>query len=271
MDSTERTALFIIILIIFFIVLLIEFKFIRRKDIKRRIPTVSMEKDRAFNALHTSKAVRNKLKTEGYDVLKAEYMIDKADSAFASRQYAVCIDLCDKAKGELIRCRREGAVFADRDQLDDSDKVEHHNRPERPRDEMKEVVRTGGGLFLQARFELNAARDELDKFEGSAEERDSATELISDAERLFDSGEYQKALSASFKARKIISGEVEPDLDAQEARPGGKSCPSCGEKISEGDQFCFACGCALKERKCSSCGAEMRGSDRFCRKCGAKN
>lgn len=272
MDDAERTALLIIILIIFFVALLIEFKFIRRKDVKRKIITASMEKDRAFNALHTSKVVRNKLKAEGYNVLKAEYMIDKADSALDSRQYSVCADLCKKAKEELIKCRREGAVFAGGGDSEQSSYAEERqDRPEMHADEVKEVVRTGGGLYLQSRFELNAAKDELEKFEGPANERDSATDLVSDAESLFDSGEYQKSLSASFKARKILSGEVESEPDAQGEKTRVKRCTSCGQEISDEDQFCFSCGYSLKERKCSSCGAEIRGSDKFCRKCGAKN
>lgn len=272
MDEAEQTALLIIVVILFLIVLLIEFKFFRKKDRTRKVPSASMERDRAFNAMHTAKAVRNKLKAEGYEVLKAEYMIEKADSAFASRQYAICMDFCDKAKDELIKCRREGAVFSDTDETASSETDDAEGRPEMHPDEVKEVVRTSGGLYLQARFELTAAKDELQKFDGADDKRASATDHVSEAERLFDSGEYQKSLSSSFKARKILSGEGEVEPDAQaEAMAAIKKCPNCSEAISEGDLFCFACGCSLRERRCSSCGAEMRSTDKFCRICGVKS
>jgi len=108
--------------------------------------------------------------------------------------------------------------------------------------------------------------------------------LIEEADGLFEAKNYQKSLSISFRARKILCGELEEETDqAAEVVPeevekaekqGGEiseCCLACGATVAEEDLFCGLCGSPVKERKCTSCGASLKSGDTFCRKCGARN
>lgn len=53
-----------------------------------------------------------------------------------------------------------------------------------------------------------------------------------------------------------------------------RKCPTCGNKIEEGQAFCTNCGTRIEENKevmknvCKNCGAEIAEGDRFCIHCG---
>ncbi len=48
------------------------------------------------------------------------------------------------------------------------------------------------------------------------------------------------------------------------------TCPSCGGRVAEGQQFCVACGTALDELACPSCGTGHDPAANFCGQCGTR-
>jgi len=279
MDETDKIVVLIVILIVFSIALYIEFKYIRGRGARRRAANreATLKKDRAFNTLHTARAIRNKLRSQGFDTTKAGYMIDKANESLDVRDYESCLKLSEKAKQELMRCQQQGTMAPEEEssgldlEIDETDRISKMTQDQTA----KAAVKTGGGLYLQSKFELNAAKDELLSFEGTGDLKEKVKKLIDESAKLFEKGEYQGSLSCSFKARKILSGEevsteVE-ETDIKEVEADTNSCPNCGSEIDPDDQFCGSCGGSLNEKKCNSCGAVLQPKDTFCRKCGSKN
>ena len=285
MTDDERLILLIVLIIVAAITFLVEFKYIRGKRFRKAYGGNRLKKDQAFNSLHTTKAVRNRLKVDRIDTLKADYMIQKAQDALEAGDYDSCMDATAKAREEMLKSKREGNVMVDSSESSEIDTVVSaaSSQPSTSGAARKLKVPTQqrDDLLLQARFELNAAKGDLDCYNGPADVRASASKFIEESEKHFNEKDYQKSLSDSFKARKLMSGEpLEPKeaprkSAAVETIPPQSSsknrCKECGSELEAGDTFCGACGDRVGEKKCISCGASLKGNDVFCRKCGAKN
>jgi len=291
MDDVEKAILIAILSIIAGVVMYFEWRFMRSRGVGRKIAESASKKDKAFNALLTTKAVRNKLRSQNYDTLKADYIIQKAQDANESGDYDSCIASCARAREELMKAKQEGILSpessgsidsilsATAEDEPDSGHARKLKMPSRPKEDPS----------LPARFELRTAKDDLESFTGPSHVRDSAAALIGDAEKHLEAKDYAKALSCSFKAKKMLSGESEKEERAESLEripipsPAKETppppdhvgeerlkCPSCGYQIEQGDVFCGQCGMPVSEKKCPSCGAKLRPSDKFCRKCGRK-
>jgi hypothetical protein len=292
MDDTEKAVLIAILAVIAGLVMYFELRFMRSKGFGKRLVENAAKKDRAFNALLTTKAVRNKLRSQNYNTMKADYIIQKAQEANESGDYDSCIDACARAREELMRCKQEGEMaLASSGPTDEAmgTIVEDESGPGHER-KLKIPPRPKEDPSLPARFELRTAKDDLASFAGPVETRDAARALIDQAEKHLEAKDYAKALSCSYKAKKLLSGEPvkdvrpgpvanvqpsssttkEPAEPSGQAEPSKLKCPNCGYEIDPGDVFCGQCGNPVGERKCSSCGAKLKPSDKFCRKCGMK-
>lgn len=292
MDDLEKVVLLAILAVVAGVVMYFEWRFMRNRSIGRKIVESATKKDRAFNALLTTKAIRNKLRAQNYDTLKADYIIQKAQDANEARDYDSCIESCTRAREELMRCKQEGTVATGAHGADDSAFgaiPDSNSGPNRER-KLKMPPRPKEDPSLPARFELRTAKDDLETFMGDGETRASVAALISQAEKHLEAKEYDKALSCSFKAKKLLSGEPikheraesyerisPPPSEPQEiSRPAAQEgiprlkCPSCGSPAEQGDAFCGQCGTPIGDRECASCGAKLKPTDKFCRKCGTK-
>lgn len=284
MTEDERNILIIIVLIIAAATIYIELR-IRRMGVGKKYVASRAKKDQAFNSLHTTKAVRNKLKMDRVNTLKADYMIQRAESAMESGDYEDAMEVCHRAREELLRCKREGDVTPEAEPAQTESEEEEIPLAAAavPLSRRVKQPETGSSLRLQANFELKAARDDIDAFSGDSSVRESSAQLIFDAERLFETEEYQKSLSNSFRARKMLSGEpiekeakpagemrIEPPKKADEVivKPAVGRCNKCGAAFDDNDIFCHACGNPLRPMECAYCGAELKGFEKFCRKCG---
>lgn len=292
MDDLEKVVLVAILAVVAGVVMYFEWRFMRNRGIGRKIAESATKKDRAFNALLTTKAIRNKLRTQNYDTLKADYIIQKAQDANESGDYDSCIESCTRAREELMRCKQggrmavgtygadDGAFGAAPDSNSGANRERKLKMPPRPKEDPS----------LPARFELRTAKDDLEAFTGDAETRTSAAALISQAEKHLEAKEYDKALSCAFKAKKLLSGEPikqeraepyerispAPSKPQEISQPAAQAemprleCPSCGSPAEQGDAFCGQCGTPIGDRECASCGAKLKPTDKFCRKCGTK-
>ncbi|MEM2839716.1 MAG: zinc ribbon domain-containing protein [Thermoplasmata archaeon] len=291
MDDVEKAILIAIIVVIFAVVIYFEWRFMRSRGIGKKIAESASKKDKAFNALLTTKAVRNKLRSQNYDTLKADYIIQKAQDANDSGDYDSCIESCARAREELMRSKQEGNLLSgSSNSMNSILNVAAEDEPESGRArKLKMPSRPKEDPSLPARFELRTAKDDLDSFTGPSHIRESAAALIGEAEKHLEAKDYAKALSCSFKAKKMLSGESEkeektdsleripiPSPAKESPRPaeqvgiGQLKCPSCGYQVEQGDVFCGQCGMPVSEKKCPSCDAKLKPSDKFCRKCGTK-
>jgi Double zinc ribbon len=300
LTDSDKTILLVVILIVAIITIYAELR-IRKIGVGKKYSANRFKKDQAFNALHTTKAIRNKLRAERVDTAKADYMIQRAESALNSNEHDSCIDLCQRAREELIKKKQEGTFTAEPEStVNDGDfklPTEMNDAPIPATRRVKTQEKSVDTLQLQAKFELRAAQGDLDTFSGDSDVRQKASQFIDESQRHMDAGEYQKSLSDSFKARRLISGEPLPDkigetrepmaveegaakeLEMIETPVDGEwepssqiigKCKKCGTEYDADDVFCHFCGSPLKAKKCPSCGAELKGIEKFCRKCGKR-
>ena len=275
--TQEETVIAIIIVAIFAgVTFYLEMR-VRKLGIGKKVSSSRMKKDQAYNTLHTTKAVRNKMKIDRMDTLKADYMIQRAEDALDSGNWQSCDELCRKAREELLKSKRTGSAAAASTPTVLEEAVEESEPEDEPipapvRADAAAVGNTGK---LQANFELKAAKGDLDRFTGDSSDREKATQLVEEAERQFEANEFQKSLSCSFKARKVLSGEkIEEPLEKECPNPvetkvkAALTCKKCGAPNEPEDAFCHSCGTPLILTKCPHCGAELKGFEKFCRKCG---
>jgi hypothetical protein len=294
----EQLTLLAIIIVICAVTMYFELK-MRKVGIGKKYVSSRVKKDQAYNALHTTRAVRNRLKTDRIDTAKADYIIQRAESALNTGDSDSCIDLCQRAREELLKSKREGNVVASSDELDEGEEIAP--RKTQAAASVSRKVRADSksvdSLQLQAKFNLKVAMDNMDTFSGETGERQRAAQFIEGSQRHFDTGEFQKSLSDSFKARKILSGEplednvgetktpmpeeegAEKEMtmlekpveeDWQPSAPVKGTCKKCGTAYDADDVFCHYCGSPLRAMKCPHCGAELKGIEKFCRKCGKR-
>lgn len=276
----EKIVLLIVILIVALVTIYIELR-IRKMGIGKKVVSSRVMKDQAYNALHTTKAVRNKLRMDQVNTMKADYIIQKAETAFEDSDYESCTKACRQAREELLRSKREGGMSAEAESpvaaIAAKVEAEGARQAEAPRIQAAGV---DNSALLQAKFELKAAKADLEAFSGDEGLRKRASQLVEEAEKQLNTPDYQRSLSASFRARKLLSGEPleekaassapepakEPEELTKETEEG--ECGSCGAPLEPDDIFCHACGAPVNPGECSYCGAEMKGNEKFCRKCG---
>lgn len=303
LTDSDKMILLVVILIVAAITIYAELR-IRRIGVGKKYSTTRFKKDQAFNALHTTRAVRNKLRNERVDTVKADYMIQRAEFALNSNDHDSCIDLCQRAREELIKNKRENSVTAEPESSSDEGEGEEVILPAARTTasvpvsrRVKAPEKSVDTLQLQAKFELKAAQGDLDTYSGDSNIRQKASQFIDESQRHMDAGEYQKSLSDSFKARKLLSGEpladrlgetrepmvveegAKKELDMLETpveddwKPSSQivgKCKKCDTEYDADDIFCHFCGSPIKAMKCPSCGAELKGIEKFCRKCGKR-
>jgi len=278
----EKIVLFVVVLVIALVTIYLELR-LRKIGVGKKVTSSRVKKDQAYNALHTTKAVRNKLRIDRVNTAKADYMIQKAETALEGRDYDSCMDVCRMAREELLRSKRDSGVLSDEPTAASPTEPAEIEVPS-PSASPGETIRiqaagVDNSAQLSAKFELKAAKADIEAFIGDTGIRNRAEQLVKEAEKQLNGRDFQRSLSASFRARKIMSGEVveekppakepakteEPKKPANE--PDGK-CNSCGAALESDDVFCHSCGTSLKARKCESCGADLKGFEKFCRKCG---
>ena len=291
LDEGERMTLLAILAVLFILVLYFELRVMRGKS--KAVRRASIRKDEAYNAILTCRSVINVLERQGGNVREARSLVDKAKSHMLRGEHEIAIDLCEKARDELTKARAKSKAPA-AGAPEAKDALEYVaedivSEPRgRPRDDSysgSKLEVQGGPNYLVAKFELNAAREDLAKAEGSGSDVSAARDSLERAQAEFDAGNYAKALTMAVKVKKSLGRGAEETIPlrgrAKAERPtealDGEAagvvdvCSSCGSEIDPEDAFCGSCGKRReKERVCPSCGRSATDNDRFCRKCGSK-
>ena len=285
LSSEEKWILIIILVVVMILVLYFELRIMRGKA--KEVRRASLRRDEAHNALITTESVIDVVSRQGSDVGNARPILERARDAYARREYGRTIDLCDSARLEL----RKGApaprqAKADAYEGDASDDLERlamdivrsDRRPSHS-DTYKgtKLPADEGSGYMSAKFELGAARDEIEQAIEEGRDTAEAEEMLANADGEFEDGNYQKALSMAVKARKLLSEAADSDTIPlrpaavrEESEGEAQKCTSCRSMILPDDDFCAQCGAPAKLEPCPECGKEPGKNDRFCRKCGAK-
>jgi hypothetical protein len=281
LTNDEKLILTAALLLLMALVIIYELKVMRGKA--KEVRRASLRKDEAHNAVHTMTSVVDVVARQGADVGKARVMAKRAREAYTRGDYSQTMSLCESAKIELAKCRRETeseeSKPGDALELLATEIVGSERRPSHSDSYRGTKLPTDEGSgYMAAKFEMGTARDDLGRAAENGKETGDAEETLSKAEDEFERGNYSRALSLAVKVRKCLSEAV--DSDTIPLRPSGVReetdgvalrCTSCSSMVLPDDDFCSQCGApSAKELRCPECDREVAQKDKFCRKCGTK-
>lgn len=273
MDFVNDLILIIAVALVIVIVGWMELRYLKRRR-KDRVD-VGIIKDEAYSAVATTKAVASSLEANGRDILEAETIIYRAESAYERGDYIACKDLADQARNALLRSKSKELV----------------DPPEPPAPTKKEKLtvevlsvsaKKMPANYLESKFIIETV-DSMVQAAGE-DARAAAEPHVQEAEKAFEKGDYTAALCSSMRAKRMLEGTPAkaekkaparsevialPEREKEEADVPPK-CPLCGAAVGPEDEFCFACGNRQGPKTCPSCSNEVAEDDAFCRKCGTK-
>lgn len=259
----------IVLLVVLAVVVYFELRFMRSRN-KDHIQMI-VDKDEAYNAIMTTKAIASSLKQRGRDTKEAEQAILRAEASYKRNSFITARDTAIRAK-ELLMSSPVIEVAAPVKAAEDAPE-------EAPQEEHKTVheVKKLEPNLLESRFIINACREDLVAAEGAGKDTVKAKEALASAERSFEDKRYGDALCEGLKARRLISDEIPAQAPPKDAvivkvpKPE-RRCEKCSAAIGQDDAFCRKCGePVVIRRNCQHCRAEMEEGDLFCPKCGRRS
>ena len=265
-DST--LVIVVVVVIVLTIITFLELRYFRG-FMRRRQERVNLP-DQAHNALLTSKAIANTLRSTGAATAQADDMIADAERAYERRNYRVSIELSEKVKA-LLKTEK-----ARHDKLGDLARLTRVRGGASDEPTTKELLqKEHPPNYTQAKFTLSLAEERIAAAREAGRGTAPAEELLRTARNSFDAEDYDGALKLAVRARRIADGEIVPEPKAPAAqqveipRPANRACASCGAELLVGDPFCRKCGVKVERPvTCAKCGASLKTDDTFCRKCG---
>ncbi len=297
LTPNEKYILVAILASIMIFVIFFEMRYMRDKA--KVVRHAAQKKDEAYNAVLTTRSVINVMQRQGAETRTAQSMVGAAKQAMEQGDYDRCMELCEKARDEMITPSRKTSEHAEGHEDDAVEKERFEKVAESilaAKDRTSATDSYKGsklsvdsdGNFMSAKFEINTAKSDIRKAVESGLNTSDAQNLMTEAEAAFVVGSYTKALSLAVRARKAVSAEAEretiplragdePEEPEAEPTPEEMSirtsweCGQCRAPLGADDTFCHKCGARVeRERDCGSCGTKARPEDSFCRKCGSK-
>jgi len=180
MDIPLETLVLITIVIAAAAVALLELRYIRgRRKVK---VDAALERDDAYNAVCTTKAVSESLRQNGRDTTEADVLIYKAESAYERREFLDAIELAGRAKKVLMTCKEKDltSMPPPAPKKGESDEVPAN------------LVRKLPANYLESKFMMDSVRDMLSDAGDGA--RADARTCLSRAEECFAREDYCGAL-----------------------------------------------------------------------------
>ncbi len=266
-DST--LLIVVVVVIVLTIVTFLELRYFR-SFMKRRQSRMDLP-DQAHNALLTSKAIANTLRTSGVVTASADEMIAEAEAAYRRRAYRVTLELSEKAKAAL---KTEKARH---DKMGDLSRLQRVRGGASDEPTTKEVLqKEHPPNYMQAKFTLSLAEERIAAARVAGRGTAPAEALLATARASFDAEDYDEALKLAVKSRRTADEEVTAEesktpvpSQVEIPRPANRACASCGAELLVGDPFCRKCGVKVERpTACGKCGEGLKADDTFCRKCG---
>ncbi len=262
MDTNQ--VFLIVLLIVLAVVVFFELRFMRSRN-KDHIQMI-VDKDDAYNAIMTAKAIASSLKQRGRDTKEAEEVIIRAEASYKRNSFITARDTAVKAKDLLMNSPiLEAAAPAKAAEA----------APEEEHRTVHEVKKLEPNL-LESRFIIHACQGDLEAAERAGKDTTKAKEILASAERSFEERRYDEALCEGQKARRLLcddSSSQAPPKDAVIVKvpKTERRCEKCSAVVGQDDAFCRKCGEPIVHRRnCPHCRAEMEDGDLFCPKCGRR-
>lgn len=242
MEIPMETLILLAIVIIAGAVALLELRYMRgRKKVK---VDAAVERDDAYNAVSTTRAVADSLRQNGRDTTEADILIYKAEGAYDRREFLDAIEMADRARKVLMTCKEKDLISMP--------------IPAPAKEESTEVpsneVRKLPANYLESKFMIDSVRDSVPS--ACDEVRAEAFGCLDRAQACFDSEDYGGALKEAMRARRLLT----PPAPATQ-----KSYPATVVKLPPPKTLP-----AVSARSCPSCSADLLPDDVFCRKCGTR-
>lgn len=264
------------------IVIFAEVLWIRNRRMKKRLASgvtggkgKSSLRDEAHNALITGRAIARTLERGGGPMPGTWSQLEEAQLAYDRGNHRVCIDLVDRAKESMKAERLAMEKRGDLAKLESS--VSPPSKDEVLTKEF--IAKELPENFIQAKFSLNLARENLEECRNKAMDTEAAALVLQDAEQAFESKDYTTALKLAVRCKNLL-GDAEsglktipPEEEVIEITEEQLKfrCQGCGELLMEGDSFCRKCGAKVpKAVECEKCNKEAEMDDKFCRGCGSE-
>jgi hypothetical protein len=250
MEIPLETLMLIAVVIIATVVALLELRYV--KGHRKVKVDAAVERDDAFNAVTTTRAVADSLRQNGRDTTEADVLIYKAESAYGQREFLNAIELAKRAKTVLLSCKEKDLISMP--------------APAPEKEESKEVpsnqIRKLPTNYLESKFMIDSLRD-MTPDAGNASQAE-ANGCLDRAQACFDSEDYCGALAEAMKAKRLLSPsqtsrrsypstvvKLGPTGKAPPAvmdLPESRSCPACRVVALDDDVFCRKCGTRLDDR-----------------------
>jgi len=279
MDIVDNFILIVAVALIIVLVGWLEIRYMKKR--RKDQVDVGIIRDDAYNAVATIKAVASSLRDNGREVMEAEMIIYRAESAYESGNYAECKEFADQARSSLLRSKSKNDL-ADMSEPPAPTTVEKLST-EVPANMTKKMPAN----YLESKFIIETA-DGMVQAAGE-EARTEAELLCQEAKGAFEAGDYTAALRSAMRAKRALEGSAgkqkgrafanaevlvlpkkKEERPAEEAAAEVTKCENCGAAVGPEDGFCFACGKRQGPKVCPSCSKEVAEDDAFCRKCGTR-
>ncbi|TLZ71637.1 MAG: zinc ribbon domain-containing protein [Methanobacteriota archaeon] len=275
MADTDLLLIVLVVVIVLTIITFLELRFFR-SFVKKRQTREDLP-DRAHNALLTSKAIAESLRTSGVVTAAADDVIREADGAYRRRDYRVTIELADRAK-DILKSEK-----ARHDKMGDLSRLGRTGSGGSDEPTTKEVLQKElPPNYVQAKFTISLAEERIVAAREAGRATGPAEGFLATARSSFDSKDYDGALRLAVKSRRLADGEAIAEAPPPAAggtppvraeveipRPANRACASCGSELLTGDTFCRKCGVKVERpTACPKCGTALKEDDAFCRTCG---
>jgi len=245
MDLPLETLVLIAVMTIAVVVGLLELKYLRGR--RQTKVDAAIERDDAYNAVSTTRAVADSLRQNGRDTTEADVLIYKAETAYDRREFLSATELAGKAKKVLLTCKEKDLISMP--------------SPAPAKEESTEVpsslVKKMPANCLESRFMIDSVRG----MTSGADEKAEAESCLARAQACYEAEDYNGALSEAMKARRLLT----PCPPA-----GEKSYPSAVVRLPPPERSSANVASSPATRLCPACHVETSPDDDFCRKCGTR-
>ncbi|MBI0583381.1 MAG: zinc ribbon domain-containing protein [Methanomassiliicoccus sp.] len=248
-----ETLILIVVVIISAAVAFLELRFVR--DRRRTKIDAAVEKDDAYNAVTTTRAVAMSLRQNGRDTTEGDVLIYQAESAYGRGEFLNATELAGRARKTLMTCKEKDLMSMPAPSVrkceEESTEVPATRISKMPANylESKFIIDTVEGMVPQAPDGV----------------REEAETCLARARSCFDGEEYTAALAEALKAKRVLA----PAERSRRTAPSEVirlSPPARTESAAEK----APAGGSEPRMSCPSCHVEVRPDDAFCRKCGTR-
>ena len=247
MDLPLETLVLIAVVTIAAVVGLLELRYLRGR--RQAKVDAAIERDDAYNAVSTTRAVADSLRQNGRDTTEADVLIYKAETAYDRREFLNATELAGKAKKVLLTCKEKDLISMP--------------SPAPAKEESTEVpsnlIKKMPANCLESRFMIDSVRGMASGADEKA--KAEADSCLARAQACYEAEDYNGALSEAMKARRLLT----PCPLA-----GEKSYPSAVVRLPPPEKTPANAASSPGPRLCPGCRVEASPDDAFCRKCGTR-